>query len=61
VVVWGAGGPPTDVLGGGPFRGVIESLQTKYTMFLPNGTPVRATCNVKIKEAARIVQGKGGS
>ncbi|HTJ41607.1 MAG TPA: hypothetical protein VL463_05900 [Kofleriaceae bacterium] len=33
------------------FRGVIESLSTKYTMFLPDGTPARATCTVKIKEA----------
>ena len=35
------------------FEGVIESVSTKYTMFLPDGTPVRATCNVKIKEASR--------
>jgi hypothetical protein len=32
---------------------VIESLEIKYTMFLPNGTPVRATCSVKLKEASR--------
>jgi hypothetical protein len=35
------------------FQGVIESIGTKYTMFLPNGTPVRATCVVKLKEASR--------
>ena len=43
------------VFGGGaeairPFKGVIESISTKYTMFLPDGRPVRATCSVKIKE-----------
>lgn len=37
-----------------PFLGVIESVSTKYTMFLPDGTPVRATCNVKLKEANRL-------
>lgn len=35
------------------FEGVIESIGTKYTMFLPDGTPVRATCSVKLKEASR--------
>jgi hypothetical protein len=35
-----------------PFRGVIESLSTKYTMFMPSGMPVRAICNIKMKEAA---------
>jgi hypothetical protein len=33
------------------FRGVIQSISTKLTMFLPSGTPVRATCNVKLMEA----------
>lgn len=36
------------------FKGVIESVQTKFTMFLPNGTPVRATCSVKIKQADEL-------
>ena len=31
------------------FRGVIESLSQKYTMFLSDGTPVRAECAVKIR------------
>lgn len=35
------------------FQGVIESLNTKYTMFLDDGTPVRATCQVKLKEASK--------
>ena len=36
------------------FEGVIESLAIDYAMFLPNGTPVRATCIVKIREASRL-------
>src|SRR5882762_1496867 len=36
------------------FRGVIESISTKYTMFLRDGRPVRATCAVKIKEARKV-------
>ena len=36
------------------FQGVIESVSTKYTMFLPDGTPVRATCHVTIREANRL-------
>lgn len=39
-----------------PFRGVIESLSTKYTMFMPSGMPVRAVCNIKMKEAAADFQ-----
>jgi|JI6StandDraft_1071083.scaffolds.fasta_scaffold41197_3 hypothetical protein len=35
------------------FEGVIESVATKYTMFLPDGTPCRCTCSVKFKEASR--------
>jgi len=34
-----------------PFQGVIESIEVKYTMFLEDGTPVRATCNLTVKEA----------
>lgn len=30
---------------------VIESLSVKYTMFSPEGLPLRATCTVKLKEA----------
>ena len=60
-VAWGSSNIPSDATGMGPFRGVIESLQTKYTMFLPNGKPVRAVCQVKIKEAARFVHTAGGA
>jgi hypothetical protein len=43
VVTWGTAGIK-------PFRCVIESLTTKITMFARNGTPLRATCTVKLKE-----------
>ena len=32
------------------FRGIIESLNYEYTMFSPNGSPVRATATLKLKE-----------
>lgn len=31
------------------FKGVVESLSQKYTMFLSDGTPVRAECALKIR------------
>jgi hypothetical protein len=31
------------------FKGVIESLSQKYTMFLSDGTPVRAECALKLR------------
>ena len=31
------------------FKGVIESLSQKYTMFLSDGTPVRAECAIKLR------------
>lgn len=43
--VWGTGLDP--------FVGVLESVSTKLTMFLSDGTPVRATCAVKVMEASR--------
>src|SRR5229473_2651880 len=33
------------------FKGVVESLTLRYTMFLPDGKPCRATANLSIKEA----------
>lgn len=58
LVVWGGSDQSADDPGkdkGFPtFKGVIESLSTKYTMFHPDGTPCRATCTLKIKEAERI-------
>jgi hypothetical protein len=37
-----------------PFEGVIQSVSTKYTMFSPEGFPVRATCSIKIAETTRF-------
>lgn len=42
------------------FKGVIESLGVKYTMFASNGVPVRATCSLKIKEVDEVQAGGGG-
>ncbi len=37
------------------FQGVVESLSQKYTMFLSNGVPVRAECNLKMKKVRGAV------
>ena len=47
IVSWGGNGLPS-------FECVIESLSTKYTMFSSDGTPLRATCTVKLKEAHAV-------
>ena len=39
---------------GDPFKCVIESLSIKVTMFNQNTRPVRATVNIKLKEASRL-------
>jgi hypothetical protein len=44
VVAWGDGGLP-------PLRCVIENVSVRYTMFDRVGTPLRAMCNVKVREA----------
>jgi hypothetical protein len=36
------------------FKGVITNLAVKYTMFLPDGTPVRATATVSLQAAAKV-------
>jgi hypothetical protein len=36
------------------FTGVIESINAKYTLFLPDGTPVRADVAVSVKEATSV-------
>jgi hypothetical protein len=43
--------PPTILFVWGRFifQGVVESLSQKYTMFLSDGTPVRAECALKIR------------
>jgi Contractile injection system tube protein len=53
-LVWGTGNKLPK------FKGVIESVSTKYTMFLNDGTPCRATCTVKLKEADSASFKKGG-
>jgi hypothetical protein len=49
IITWGASRG-----GMRPFCCVIESLAVKYTMWTHSGTPVRATCTVKVKEAQRM-------
>jgi hypothetical protein len=41
-----------------PFKCVIESLSTKFTMFNKAGLPIRATVNVKLKEADSVMMKK---
>lgn len=36
------------------FKGVVEKVSAKYTMFLESGTPVRATLNVTFREYQTI-------
>lgn len=46
--------------GGMPrFKGVVESLAVKYTLFLPDGTPTRATVSLRMKEAGGALNKKG--
>lgn len=52
-ISWGAGIPP--------FEGVLESVSTKYTMFMPGGRPVRATVSLKLTEALRTSNAPPGS
>lgn len=40
------------------FKGVIENLSVKYTLFLPDGTPCRATVNLKMKQANKLLNKK---
>jgi hypothetical protein len=48
MVVWGSSDM---LLGSKGFLCVIDSLSVKYTMFDPDGNPLRATCSVSLKEA----------
>lgn len=41
-----------------PFGGVISSISTKYTMFLTDGTPVRATVHLAMKKASSAAVAK---
>jgi len=37
------------------FQGVISHLNVKYTMFLPDGTPCRATASIRMKQATSLL------
>ena len=43
------------------FQGVIESLNVKYTAFAPDGTPLKATVNLRLKEADRLLNRREAS
>lgn len=40
------------------FKGVIEGLNVKYTLFLPDGTPCRATVTLTMKQANKLLNKK---
>ena len=50
-VVWSSNSFPA-------FKGVVGSVSTKYTMFMPDGTPVRCTTTVTMKKASRASKKK---
>src|SRR5262249_5015639 len=37
------------------FKGVVEDLAVKYTMFLPDGTPCRATATLSMKQSDHLL------
>lgn len=45
-ITWG---PTVQPYAGLPFQGVLESLTQKFTLFLDDGTPVRATMDLQFK------------
>lgn len=56
--------PPYVILAWGRekfFKGLIKSLGIKYTMFLPDGTPVRATADLNIVEVPDEPEGQNPS
>jgi hypothetical protein len=46
-IIWGEDKP---YFAGLPFTGVVESVTQKFTLFLDNGTPVRATIDLSLHE-----------
>ena len=40
------------------FKGVIEKINVKYTLFLPDGTPTRATVQINGKRAKKLLNKK---
>lgn len=49
-------GPPLGTPEGIQFTGIIEKVSQKFTFFLDDGTPVRATLNVTFKEYKTVQQ-----
>ena len=42
----------------GTFEGVIDGLSVKYTMFMPDGAPARATATLRVTEANKAAAKK---
>jgi hypothetical protein len=40
------------------FKAVVESLSVQYTLFRPNGTPVRATAKLSLTQVEKAIPGK---
>ena len=55
-VTWGADPPADSPYTGLPFTGVVEGVTQKFTLFDPDGTPVRATVDVSFKEVKSPVR-----
>lgn len=51
--IWG---PPIGSPDGIQFKGIIEKISQKFTFFLDDGTPVRATLSVTFKEYKTVQQ-----
>ena len=50
--------PPIVLFGWGratPLRAVVKQVQVKYTMFNPDGTPIRAVCTVQLQEVSKTL------
>ncbi|MBI4173468.1 MAG: hypothetical protein HY519_01995 [Candidatus Aenigmarchaeota archaeon] len=46
---------------GSEYRGKVESFNVKYTLFLPDGSPVRATANINLSSFVPADDGHRGS
>jgi hypothetical protein len=49
-VTWGSTAPADAPYSGLPFLGVVDSFTQKFTLFAPDGTPVRAAVDISFKE-----------
>ena len=61
LIVKGKNRPPLCIFvwGNFSFQGVVDSLSQKFTMFLSDGTPVRAEVTLKMKKASEATAGRG--